>query len=142
MRRANRLQDLNETVGLVALNPCDLRGTPETRLSITQLTRDGNREINREVYQELVAALIESLEQRQVTREVRRSGVGMLQRFQMILIPGVIPDNPNLVDGDVFDLRAAAVDGNRQPLLALWRFDLIAVPPAPFIVLHIIVKDK
>jgi hypothetical protein len=111
-------------------------------VSIAQLTREGNREVNREIRKEFVAALIKGLKQRQVALEVRRSRVRMLQRFQMTLIPGVMPGNPNLVDGYIFDLRAAAMDRNRQPLLALWRFDLITVPPATFIVLHIIIKNE
>jgi hypothetical protein len=60
----------------------------------------------------------------------------------MILIPGIIPYDPNLADWNIFDLGTTAVDRNGQPLPASGCLDLIAVAPTALIVLHIVIKYK
>jgi hypothetical protein len=62
--------------------------------------------------------------------------------FEMSLVPGFVPHNPDLVNGNIPCLRAAAVDRNGQPLFPMRGFDLIPVPPAALVVLDIIIKNK
>ena len=63
--------------------------------------------------------LVERFEQRLVALEVWRLAIRMTDGFKVCLVPGVIPHDPNLVDGNVFSLRAAAIHRDGQPLLAL-----------------------
>ena len=73
MRRADRLQDLNQPVGFLSCDALDFGGADETRVAIPQLTRQGNRELDREIDEEFIAALIKRFEQRTIALEVRSS---------------------------------------------------------------------
>jgi hypothetical protein len=60
----------------------------------------------------------------------------------MLLIPGSIPTDVYLVDRDMFNLSATAVDRNSEPTYAVRRLDPITVTPASFVILDVIVKDE
>src|SRR6185503_15169804 len=59
----------------------------------------------------------------------------------MILPPGLGPVDPHILDGDSFR-HSFAMHRDRQPLFALRGFDLIAIAPAMFIILHVIIKNE
>ena len=59
----------------------------------------------------------------------------------MRLCPRLGPVNAHILDGDTLhDTFAMHRDG--EPLFALMGLDLVAVAPAMFVVLNIIIKDK
>ena len=66
----------------------------------------------------------------------------MLDGFKVNLVPGGFPYNADLMDGNILGLSAEDVNRNGQPLLAMRRFDLVAVAPATLIVLYVIVKNE
>ena len=59
----------------------------------------------------------------------------------MFFGPVLAPVNLNIHDRDPL-CHAFAVDGDSQPLFSLGSFDLVAVAPAIFVILHIIVEDE
>src|ERR1700690_1548540 len=59
----------------------------------------------------------------------------------MILLPGFAPVYFHIPDLDPVR-HARAVHGNGQPLFSLRTFDLIAVPPAMLVILHVIIENE
>ena len=55
--------------------------------------------------------------------------IGVFDRPPMLLVPGSLPTDADLVDRDMLNLSSMAVDRNGKPSGALRRFDPIAVPP-------------
>src|SRR5689334_18705443 len=74
--------------------------------------------------------------------KLRCSGIRMLERFQVILTPWIVPRDLNLINRNIFRLRPMTMNGDRQPLFATGRLDLIAIAPTALIILDIIVKNK
>src|SRR5215207_150321 len=142
VRRADSLENLNEPVRFLSIDSCDLGGTQETRMRIPQFPRKRNGKFNGEIGQEFIAAPVKRIEQQPVSVEVRRFRIGLLDGFKMDFSPGVLPDDPNLMDGNILGLGPAAMDRDGQPLPATWSLDLVAIAPAAFIVLDVIIKNK
>jgi hypothetical protein len=60
----------------------------------------------------------------------------------MLLVPGSLPADADLVDRDVLNLGCMAVDWDSKPSGALRGFDAIAIPPTARIILDIVIEHK
>jgi hypothetical protein len=60
----------------------------------------------------------------------------------MFFIPGSIPGDVDLIDGDIFRLSALAMNRDCEPLDTMRSFYSISVAPTAFIVLDIIEKHE
>ncbi len=138
---AHLRQDLHEPVGFLP-GRFHLRRAHEACMLDAQFACQGNRQVDREIRQEDILALVEGFEQWGIGPEKRRPPIGKGQCLPVGFVPGLAPIDLHLFDRDRLFHHAGAVHRDGQPLPALRRFDLVAIAPAVFIVLDIIVKNK
>ena len=72
--------------------------------------------------------------------EERGFMIGVFNRAPVLLVPGSLPADVDLVNGYVFDLGAMTVDRDGEPLGSTGCFDPVAIAPAPLIILDVIIE--